>query len=162
MLSRKWAGTRRPIDVRVIYSHDGNWLIEWDGIIFGNHSEYEPTFFFLEAKQVTKPAKYETLVKRVASMSSIFLPAISNHVDSPSDDNKYKSFVNKLKKHMIAYPNYQTVGVLASPRISATLLKQVLGENKVGVVHLSQEQYKSNVNGLTPKRDPQQHDQHRQ
>jgi len=77
-------------------------------------------------------------------------------VESPSDDKKYKSFVNKLVN-----PNYQAVGVLASPSISATLLKQVLGEKKAGVVHLSQAQYKSNVHGLTPKSDRQQHDQHR-
>ena len=143
------------IDVDVIYSPDGKSIIEWDGILFGTHADFDPTFFFIETKQVATSAKYNSLVERVANMSSNILPEILAHVASKNDDEKYKSSINKLIKHLRRHPNYRTTGVLASPGFPATLLESCRAEKKVGIVHLSQDQFKAIV--LFPRRQQDHH-----
>ena len=147
------------IDVRDIYGPDGTPLIDWDGILFGTHSDFEPTFFFLN-KEVFTLHDYYDLMDGVARMFGDILPAISYHVTSSSDDIRYISFADEIKKHL--RQNYQAVGVLSSRGTSASTLETVLSENKVVVVYPSHEQNKSHVHGLTPKSHRQQHDQNRQ
>ena len=149
LLKEKWVVEK--IKVGVIFSPYGTRIMEWDGILFGTHPDFVPTFFFVEAKQVATSAKYQKLVTNVADMTSIYLPAILKHSDNPSenDDENYKEFVNKLLKHLIPNKNlYHVAGVLGSPGMEPSLREKMLSENKVGFVHLSQEQYQSNIRGL--------------
>ena len=149
LLKENWVVEK--IKVGVIYSPNGTPIMEWDGILFGTHPDYDPTFFFVEAKQVATSAKYQKLVTNVADMTNIYLPAILKHSESPSenDHKNYKKFVNKLLKHLIPNENlYHVAGVLGSPGMEPSLREKMLSENKVGEVHLSQEQYQSNIRGL--------------
>jgi len=146
------------IDVDVIYSPDGKSIIEWDGILFGTLHGLSPTLFLIETKQVATLAKYNSLLERVGNMSSNILPKILLHNASKSDDVKYKSSINKLIKHLRGQ-EYNTAGVLASPGFPVDLLEQLRQEKKVGIVHLSQNQYMAVVQ-IPPRQQQQQQQQH--
>ena len=137
------------IKVSEIYNTTGSPILQWDFIFFATHQDYEPTLFLGEAKQLAKSSHCSTLITKVLKMTSLVLPGLMERKIRDGENEEYKNFARKFLKHMIAYPDYRVVGVLAYNGNEPGLEGTLNAHPNVSFVSRASGEYSISLRGLT-------------
>jgi len=113
------------LDVQVddIFHPNGTVYTEWDGVLFAKHpNKNEPTFFFLETKQLFNMKKFNKFKKRLEGLDKILA-----NLDPKLKlaDDRYLRVARRLTR-FTRQGKFDIAGVLASPNIETALMKRLM------------------------------------